>query len=201
MNLLFTQNTPEIELYQKGVSVIVGLDEVGRGCLAGPVVTAACILPKSFDLPGLNDSKKVSPKKRETLYELICQQALAYSFGQIEAEEIDHINIHQATLKAFTIALQKLSLAPDYILVDGIHKVKTDLPQLTIKQGDSKSPSIAAASILAKVKRDRMMVELESSYPQYGFAKHKGYGTKIHLEALKIHGPTSLHRKSFRGVL
>ena len=182
--------------------LIAGVDEVGRGCLAGAVVAAACILDLSKPLPeGLNDSKKLSAKKRETIVEEIKQNAVAYSIAQIEAEEIDQINILNATKKAMRLAIESLSPQADFLLIDAVQLKEVNVPQKAIIKGDAISASIAAASILAKTYRDQLMYELDKIYPVYGFAKHVGYGTKAHFEALRKHGACSLHRKSFRGVL
>ncbi len=184
----------------KGYSAVAGIDEAGRGPLAGPVVAAAVILPDEFDLAGLNDSKKLSEKKREELFPLIRQQAKAYGIGLASAQEIDHLNILQATLLAMQRALKKLSGDVDYLLIDGITPLPVDLPQKTLKKGDSRSLSIAAASVLAKVARDRLMLRLDHQYPGYGFARHKGYGTQVHRQAIADLGPVLPHRLSFAGV-
>jgi ribonuclease HII len=186
----------------KGFRFVAGVDEVGRGCLAGAVVAAAVILDLSKPLPeGLNDSKKLAAKKRETLNEIIRQNAVAFSIGQVEAEEIDCINILQATKKAMRLAIEKLSPQADFLLIDAIELKDLKLPQKAIIRGDAISASIAAASIIAKTYRDNLMQEMHRLYPAYGFSKHVGYGTKAHFEALKAHGACPLHRKSFRGVL
>jgi len=182
-----------------GYRRVAGVDEAGRGPLAGPVVAAAVILPADFDLPGLDDSKKVPPALRERLFAGIRQQATV-GLGIVEAAEIDTLNILQATLKAMTLAVRRLRLPPDYLLVDGITAVPLPLPQKTLKQGDSRSSSIAAASIVAKVVRDRLMVAYDRRYPGYGFAGHKGYGSAAHLAAIARLGPSPLHRRTFRGV-
>lgn len=205
MQLTFPEfvSTPlDYEIYtrQRGYSAIAGIDEAGRGPLAGPVIAAAVILPETFDLPGLTDSKKLSLNKRQELYPLICAQARAYAIGLSSAETIDRVNILQGTLLAMQTAVTRLKIPADYLLVDGISKVQLSTPQLTIKQGDSRSLSIAAASIVAKVVRDRIMCIFDRRYPQYGFAEHKGYGTAKHLDAIARFGPSPLHRKTFRGV-
>lgn len=182
-----------------GYRLVAGVDEAGRGPLAGPVVAAAVILPECFDLPGLNDSKQVPPKLRERLFVGIRQQA-AVGVGIVSAAEIDELNILQATLKAMCLAVCRLRQTADYLLIDGITPVPLPLSQQTIKQGDARSSSIAAASIMAKVVRDRMMVAYDRLYPGYGFAGHKGYGSAGHLEAIARLGPSVLHRRSFRGV-
>lgn len=177
---------------------IAGVDEVGRGPLAGAVVTAAVILAKPID--GLNDSKKLSEKRRKILAQLIEEHALAYAYGRAEVEEIDRLNIHHATLLAMRRAIQALPIKPDEILVDGIHIPSVAIPCRAIIQGDSLIPAISAASILAKVKRDEEMLILDSLYPGYGFAQHKGYPTSLHRSALKKLGPCSVHRKSYAPV-
>ncbi len=186
----------------EGFSFIAGIDEVGRGCLAGAVVAAACILDLSKPLPkGLNDSKKLSAKKREQIAEELRANALAFSIGQVEADEIDRINILEATKKAMRLAIENLQPQADFLLIDALQLKDVSLPQKAIIKGDATSASIAAASIIAKVYRDNLMAEFDKIYPVYGFARHAGYGTKAHFEALKIHGACPLHRKSFRGVL
>jgi ribonuclease HII len=191
----------ERQLVSQGFCFIAGLDEVGRGCLAGPVVAAACIFDLSKPLPkGLNDSKKLPAKEREKLAGEIIKTSVAYSIAQVEAEEIDKINILQATKKAMKMAVEKLCPTPDFLLIDALILESVKIPQRSIIRGDSTCASIAAASIIAKVYRDNLMKELDKIYPVYGFAKHVGYGTKMHLEALRKYGPCPLHRKSFRGV-
>lgn len=185
-------------LWASGRSLVAGVDEVGRGPLAGPVVAAAVILPHDFDLLGVNDSKKLSPKKRAELFEQIKQKALAWSIGQCGPDVIDDINILEATKRAMTLAVRGLSLKPDHVLIDGTFTVRSlDLPQTAIVKGDANSVSIAAASILAKVTRDRYMEEMAEVYPGYAFESNKGYGTKAHYEGLKTCGPTPIHRKTF----
>ena len=191
----------EHQALSDGFKFIAGVDEVGRGCLAGPVVAGAVILDLSKSLPeGLNDSKKVVKKKREFIAEEIRKHALAWAVGQIEAEEIDKINILEATKKAMIMAIEKLRINADFLLIDALELRNIDLPQKGIIKGDTISASIAAASIIAKVYRDNLMKEYDKTYPEYGFAKHAGYGTKLHFEALKKNGVTLLHRKSFNGV-
>ena len=186
----------------EGYRFIAGIDEVGRGCLAGAVVAAACILDLSKPLPeGLNDSKKLSAKKREQIAEELRANALAFSIGQVEAEEIDRINILEATKKAMRLAIENLQPKADFLLIDALQLKDVALPQKAIIKGDATSASIAAASIIAKVYRDNLMAEFDKIYPVYGFARHAGYGTKAHFEAIKTHGACPLHRKSFRGVL
>jgi len=186
----------------EGFKFIAGVDEVGRGCLAGAVVAAAVILDLSKPLPeGLNDSKKISAKNRERIAEEIRENAICYAIAQVEADEIDRINILQATKKAMISAIGKLNPAADFLLIDALQLKELNLPQKAIIHGDAISASIAAASIVAKVYRDNLMCELDKTYPEYGFAQHVGYGTKAHFEALRKYGATSIHRKSFRGVL
>jgi len=186
--------------YGQGYQRIAGVDEVGRGPLAGPVVAAAAILPKDGIGEELFDSKKISSKKREELYEVILSKALGVGIGTIGQEEIDLLNIFQATLKAMALAIENLPIPPDFLLIDGPHGLKLSIPQKPIRKGDQLSNSIAAASIVAKVTRDRMMLEYHQRYPQYNFAKHKGYGTKEHRMAIEKFGLCELHRKTFRGV-
>lgn len=176
---------------------ISGVDEAGRGPLAGPVVAAAVIFDKDFFIEGVNDSKKLSKKKRDELYTKIISSALSYGVGIIDNEEIDRINILQASLKAMKIAVGKLTAKPDLILIDGNKSFHSEIKTKTIVKGDSKSFAIAAASIIAKVTRDEMMVEASKKYPQYQWHQNKGYPTKIHREAVIKHGPTPLHRKTF----
>lgn len=183
---------------EEGFSVICGVDEAGRGPLAGPVCAAAVILPPDLELEGLNDSKKLSEKRREALYPLICEQALAYGIAFASEQEIDELNILQATFLAMRRAVGQLGLKPDLALVDGNREPDFgDIPVRTIIKGDSRSANIAAASILAKVTRDRFMLEQDAVYPQYGFAVHKGYGTQKHYAALREFGPCPIHRRSF----
>ena len=190
--------THERRLWSSGRSHIAGVDEVGRGPLAGPVVAAAVILPQDFDVLGIDDSKKLSPKKREELFDVIKERALAWSVGWVGPERIDEINILEATKEAMTQAVQGLSLQPDHVLIDGNFTVRAlALPQTAIVKGDANSTSIAAASILAKVTRDRYMEEMDTVYPGYAFASNKGYGTKAHYDGLKAQGPTPIHRKTF----
>ncbi|MCB5235345.1 MULTISPECIES: ribonuclease HII [Niallia] len=194
-----TMNHYEKEIRNQGYTYIAGIDEVGRGPLAGPVVTAAVILPEDFYLPGIDDSKKLSEKKRELFYEVIQQEAIAIGVGIIQPAEIDRINIYQATKKGMLEAVQELSQTPDYLLIDAM-KLATPYPSQSLIKGDSKSVSIAAASIIAKVTRDRMMKELHQEYPDYHFASNMGYGTQEHLVALKECGITIHHRKSFSPI-
>ncbi|MGE7669356.1 ribonuclease HII [Peribacillus sp. NPDC097077] len=189
----------ERELRQQGFSVLAGIDEVGRGPLAGPVVTSAVILPDTFYLPGLNDSKKISESKREQFYEAIHKEAISIGIGIVHSEEIDEINIYQATKKAMMAAVNNLSELPDHLLIDAM-ELDMSIPQLSLIKGDARSITISAASIVAKVTRDRMMKEYGVKYPEYGFEKHMGYGTSQHLEALDKHGLTPWHRRSFAPV-
>lgn len=194
----------EMALFAQGHSYIAGLDEAGRGCLAGPVVAAAVILPLEADTPtrftGVNDSKQLTVLARERLYDVIYQHALAVSVGFGSVELIDERNILQATKQAMRNALAQLTLAPQALLLDALLLKDIPLPQRSLIKGDSRSLSIAAASIIAKVTRDRFMIQLHEQYPAYGFAQHKGYGTEMHLAALHEHGVTPHHRKSFAPV-
>lgn len=196
---LTTLKQIEEEIYNKeDVKYICGIDEAGRGPLAGPVVVASVIMPKDSMIEGVNDSKKVSEKKREKLYEEITNTAIAWGVGIIDQREIDEINILNATKKGLTNSLKELEIKPDLILVDALTNIDTlGIPYRSIIKGDAKSYSIAAASIIAKVTRDRIMRQWDELYPEYGFEKHKGYGTKMHIDAIKEYGPCPLHRKSF----
>jgi len=185
---------------ERGYRHVAGVDEAGRGPLAGPVVAGAVILPLPCKIEGLNDSKKLSFKKREQLYEIILREALSVGIGIIEPEVIDKCNILEATLMAMKEAVEALNPKPDALIIDGISPVPMLIPQRTVKKGDSRCVSIAAASIIAKVSRDRMMETLHTHYPKYGFRDHKGYGTKLHLKALKELGPCKAHRLTFKGV-
>lgn len=196
----------EIEFYKKGIKLIAGIDEAGRGPLAGPVVVACAIMPENSMIEGVNDSKKISEKKREKIYEEIINEAISYGVGIINQTEIDEINILQATKKGLTIAIkeaeeklrQKNFEKPEVILVDALTKIDTDgIPYKSIIHGDAISYSIACASIIAKVTRDRIMRQWDKVYPQYGFEAHKGYGTAKHIQAIKEYGPCPLHRKTF----
>ncbi|OHB33859.1 MAG: ribonuclease HII [Desulfuromonadaceae bacterium GWC2_58_13] len=184
----------------KGFANVAGVDEAGRGPLAGPVVAAAVILPAKFDLPGLTDSKKLTPQKRTELFYLIRCQAAAIGVGIVSADEIDRINILQATLRAMSLAVGRLKLPADFVLVDGITPIPLPIAQQTLKKGDSRSLSVAAASIIAKVLRDRLMIAYDRRFPGYGLAKHKGYGSVEHMVAIARLGPSPLHRKTFGGV-
>lgn len=188
----------EEEAYQQGYRIIAGIDEAGRGPLAGPVVAAACVLPRGKLIAHVNDSKKLTPKKRRLLFDRLTQDSdLFYAIGLIDASEIDRVNIYQATLLAMAEALKKLSCSPDYLLVDGTGLPPLSIPAKKIVKGDQLSQSIAAASVLAKETRDRLMEEYHQQWPMYGFDQHKGYGTMQHLEALERHGPCPIHRRSF----
>ncbi|MDQ8733379.1 ribonuclease HII [Paenibacillus sp. LHD-38] len=191
----------EQSLWQEGYKAIAGVDEVGRGCLFGDVVAAAVILPPGLVIEGVNDSKKLSEKKRDQLYDVILQECVAWSAARVDAETIDRINIKQAARLAMKIAVESLQIPSDYLLIDA-EKVDVSLPQQSIIKGDATSQSIAAASIVAKVTRDRLCAsEWEQDYPAYGIAIHKGYATKLHRERLIENGPSPLHRRSFLGNL
>lgn len=189
--------TIENELRAKGFTAICGVDEAGRGPLCGPVVAAACILPEGYIPEGINDSKKLTEKKREKLFDIICENAVAYCIAEASVEEIDRLNILEADLLAMRRAIEGLSLRADYALIDGNIARDFSIPAKAVIHGDAISPSIAAASILAKVTRDRLCLALDREYPQYGIAKHKGYGTKMHMDALRQYGPSPIHRKQF----
>ena len=183
--------------FAEGYQTVCGVDEAGRGPLAGPVCAAAVILPADLQIEGLNDSKKLTDKKRRELFDVITQNAVSYGIAMASEQEIDEINILQATFLAMQRAIDQLTIRPDLALIDGNRAKDFGLPVRTIVKGDSLSASIAAASILAKVTRDRLMEEYDAQYPQYGFAVHKGYGTKRHYEALREFGPSPIHRKTF----
>lgn len=188
----------EMKLYSKGIKYICGIDEAGRGPLAGPVVVGAVILPESSMIEGVNDSKKVSEKKREKLYTQITEEAIAYSVGIVDYNKIDEINILNATKLALKMALQGLKIKPEVIMVDALNNIDTlGIPYISVIKGDANIYSIAAASIIAKVTRDRIMTEWDEAYPVYGFARHKGYGTAEHIKVIKQEGPCLIHRKSF----
>ena len=194
--------TYEREQWNQGIQTVCGVDEAGAGPLAGPVYAAAVILPRELDIPGLNDSKKLTEKKRETLFDIITAQAVSYSIQRVEAAEIDEIDILNARMKAMQLAIDGLSIKPDITLIDGNRdhgsRFAVTAPHVTIVGGDGKSASIAAASILAKVSRDRYAAgKLDTLYPQYQFAKHKGYGTKLHYQMLDQYGPCPAHRVTF----
>jgi len=189
----------EKELYDKGISLIAGVDEVGRGPLVGPVVAAAVILPKNYKLEGLTDSKKISEKKRETFYHILMEEALAIGVGVISEKIIDEVNIYQASKLAMIEALKNLSIKPEHVLIDAM-PLELDVESTSIIHGDALSLSIAAASVIAKVTRDRMMIELDEKYPMYGFKKHKGYPTKEHLQNLKKFGVLDNYRFTYKPV-
>ncbi len=198
--------TPQSQLFfeamarRHGYRAVAGIDEAGRGPLAGPVVAAAVILPEDFELPGLNDSKQISEKKRNQLFPMIYEQALAVGIGVSRAAEIDRINILQATLLGMSRAVKRLPVAPDFLLVDGITPVPLGIEQKTLKKGDCRSLSIAAASVIAKVVRDRIMLTYDRLFPEYGFSGHKGYGSQKHRDAVALYGPCICHRRTFAGV-
>ncbi|MBO5102013.1 MAG: ribonuclease HII [Clostridia bacterium] len=183
--------------YAAGYTAVCGCDEAGRGPLCGPVVAAAVILPRDIDIPGLNDSKKLTEKKREALFEVIKEKAIAYAIAEASPEEIDEINILNASMLAMRRAVEALSVPADFALIDGNCSRGFSIPTETVVKGDSLSMSIAAASILAKVTRDRGCAELDRLYPEYGIAKHKGYPTKDHMDAVRAYGPSPIHRKTF----
>ena len=187
----------ENQLHEEGFATVCGVDEAGRGPLCGPVFAAACILPDGLVLEGLNDSKKLTPKKRDKLFDLICENAIAYCIASASVEEIDELNILEADLLAMRRAIDGLAVKAEFALIDGNIARGFQIPARAIIGGDAKSPSIAAASILAKVARDRDCITLDVQYPQYGIAKHKGYGTKQHMDALRTYGPSPIHRKQF----
>lgn len=187
----------ENEYREKGFNIICGVDEAGRGPLAGPVYAAAVILPSDCVIEGLNDSKKLTEKKREALFDEIKEKALAYGIASADEKEIDKINILNATFLAMKRAIDSLSVKPDLALIDGNQKPHTDIEEVTVIKGDAKSMSIAAASVLAKVSRDRFMLEMAEKYPQYEFARHKGYGTKLHYEKIAQYGVCDIHRRTF----
>ena len=194
------QRIYEISAYEReyeGYEYICGIDEVGRGPLAGPVVAGAVILPKNCDILFINDSKKLTEKKREELYDVIMEKAVACGIGMVSPERIDEINILQATYEAMRLAIHNLSVRPTLLLNDAVTIPEVDIKQVPIIKGDAKSISIGAASIIAKVTRDRLMVQYAEIYPQYGFESNKGYGSKAHTDALKKYGPTPIHRRSF----
>lgn len=189
--------TFEHQAHEQGFNVVCGVDEAGRGPLAGPVCAAAVILPDGLVIEGLDDSKKLTEKKRDALYDVICENAISYGIAFASVEEIEEMNILQATFLAMKRAVEGLNVKPDLALVDGNQKPHLDIQARTLVKGDAKSPSIAAASILAKVTRDRLMVEIAEQYPEYEFPKHKGYGTKLHYEKIMEHGISPVHRRSF----
>lgn len=190
----------EEELYDIGAHNICGVDEAGRGPLAGPVVVAACILPPFLRIEGINDSKQLSKKKRDELYKTIVKSALSYKIVFVSVEEVDELNIYQATKKGMLEAIRGLDITPDHCLIDAMPLGELEIPHTSIIHGDARCASVAAASILAKVTRDNYMEKMDIKYPNYGFKKHKGYGTKVHLEALEKYGPCKIHRKTYSPV-
>lgn len=196
----------ENEAFRQGYRYVAGIDEAGRGCLAGPVVAAAVILPAGLIIEGVDDSKKLTPAKREKLYSIISQRAVTIGIGIVNNEEIDGINIYRATIKAMEMAVMNLEvppdyLLPDYLLIDAVPLHDLRIPQQSIIKGDTLSSSIASASIVAKVTRDMLMTKQHHIFPLYNFMSHKGYGTKEHIERLKQHGPCAIHRRSFLGKI
>lgn len=190
----------ELSAHRSGFQVVAGVDEAGRGPLSGPVVAAAVVLPPSYKNDEIRDSKQLSPKKRERLYQIINDDALSVGLGVVESSVIDSINILQATLMAMEAAVTNLSLAVDYLLIDGINNINVPIPQQAVRKGDSLSISIASASIIAKVSRDKIMEIYHRQFPQYNFLKNKGYGTLEHREAIKKYGCCKIHRRSFKRV-
>ena len=190
----------EKQARKEGFGTIAGVDEAGRGPLAGPVVSAAVILAPDFAVSGVNDSKTITPKRRTVLYDDIKREAIAVGVGIVGAEEIDRINILQAALRSMALAVSRLDPRPDYLLIDGTFQIPSPIPQRALPKGDARSVSIAAASIVAKVTRDRLMQQYHAEYPQYGFAQHKGYPTKAHKEAVRRFGCCPIHRRTFKGV-
>ena len=189
--------TLENEIYAEGFSLICGVDEAGRGPLAGPVCAAAVILPRALEIDGLNDSKKLTEKKREALYDPIREQAIAYGIAFATVEEIEELNILNATFLAMNRAIEQLNPVPELTLIDGNRSTGIRFPSRCVVKGDAKCADIAAASVLAKVTRDRYMLEMAGKYPEYHFEQHKGYGTKLHYDALREYGPSPIHRMSF----
>ena len=190
----------EEKLYDEGFHLICGVDAAGRGPLAGPLVVAACILPPFLRIEGINDSKQLSAKKRKELYKVIVKNALAYKIVFVTEEDVDSLNIYQATKKGMLMAIAGLKHKPDYALIDAMPLGELEIPHNSIIHGDARCASVAAASILAKVTRDEYMEKMDIKYPNYGFKKHKGYGTKAHMQALEKYGPCKIHRKSFAPV-
>ncbi len=190
----------EKELWNKGIDYVAGIDEVGRGPLIGSVVTACVVLPKDFYLKGLTDSKKLSEKKRDEYYDYIMKNALSVSIGMMDEKVIDDVNIYEATKLAMYQAINNSKLKPEHVLIDAMKLEKLEIPSTSIIKGDSKSISIAAASVIAKVTRDRMMIELDKKYPMYGFKNHKGYPTKKHIEAIEKYGLIDGYRKTFKPI-
>lgn len=205
MDLFGDTGKPDWTLFEElalrqGYTTVAGIDEAGRGALAGPVVAAAVVFPRGTKLGGIDDSKKLTPERRDELFDLIMENSLAVGIGSGDNLLIDSINILQATLSAMKEAVLAIKQRPDYLLIDGISKIPLEIHQRTIKKGDSASISIAAASIIAKVTRDRLMMDFDRTYPGYGFAEHKGYGCAAHMAAIARIGPCAIHRKTFRGV-
>lgn len=190
----------EKELYKQGYKLIGGVDEAGRGPLVGPVVASCVILPMNYSCPGLNDSKQLSEKKREKLYDIIIRDAISVGIGVVDAKKIDEINILEASRLAMKLAIDNMDVKPDYVLSDAMKLTNIDIPYKDIIHGDALSLSIAAGSVIAKVTRDRMMYELDKKYPEYGFAKHKGYPTKLHMENLKKYGVLDIYRFTYKPV-
>ncbi len=190
----------EKELWTSGINYIGGVDEVGRGPLIGPVVTACVVLPKEFKLDGLNDSKKLTEKKREEYYDYIMEHALSVSVGMMDEKVIDDVNIYEATKLAMYQSINNSSIKPEHVLIDAMKLENLEMPSTSIIKGDAKSISIAAASVIAKVTRDRMMIELDKKYPMYGFKSHKGYPTKKHIEAIEKYGLIEGYRKTFKPI-
>ena len=190
----------EKELYKKGYKLIGGVDEAGRGPLVGPVVAACVILPINYSCPGLNDSKQLTEKKREKLYDIIMKDAISVGVGVVDNKKIDEINILEASRLAMKLAIDNMDIKPDYVLSDAMKLTNIDIPYQDIIHGDALSLSIAAGSVIAKVTRDRMMYELDKKYPEYGFAKHKGYPTKLHMESLKKYGVLDIYRFTYKPV-
>lgn len=190
----------EKELYKQGYKLIGGVDEAGRGPLVGPVVASCVILPMNYSCPGLNDSKQLSEKKREQLYDIIMRDAISVGIGVVDAKKIDEINILEASRLAMKLAIDNMDVKPDYVLSDAMKLTNIDIPYKDIIHGDALSLSIAAGSVIAKVTRDRMMYELDKKYPEYGFAKHKGYPTKLHMENLKKYGVLDIYRFTYKPV-
>ena len=193
--------TIEQDLIDKGYTYVCGVDEAGRGPLCGPVVAAACILPVGLYIEGLNDSKKLTPKKRKEIYNKIIENAIAYCIAEASVEEIDELNILEADMLAMRRAVEGLKIKADFAIIDGNVSRGFTVPTMTVIKGDATSPSIAAASILAKVTRDEMCEQMDKDYPEYGIGKHKGYGTKQHMDALRKYGPSPIHRKKFTRFL
>ncbi len=200
MKEIIDNRSYERELEEQGITLIAGVDEVGRGPLIGPVVTACVILPVGYFVEGLTDSKKLTPKKREFFYDIIMRDAVSVSLGMCDAKVIDDINIYEATKVAMYQAINGSKIRPEHVLIDAMKLERLDIPSTSIIKGDLKSISIAAASIIAKVTRDRMMMEMDLAYPEYGFKKNMGYGTKQHIEAIEKYGILPEHRKTFKPV-